>query len=109
MDMYMKEGDIFEKDHQATRTFILILSSTGEGEPPDNAKRFNREIRKKVGLISKDPWVSQTLSKFQFYILGLGSSEYAKYQGYPKTVISQLTQLGAEMLGEFGQADELKD
>lgn len=45
----------------------------------------------------------------EFCLLGLGSSEYVKYQGFPKTVMGYLTKLGASMLGVFGQADELND
>jgi sulfite reductase alpha subunit-like flavoprotein len=86
-----------------------VISSTGEGESPDNGKKFTREVRKKIQVISKDPRVSEALSSMKFYILGLGSSEYAKYQGYPTLVQTSLQSLGAQMQGEFGKADELKD
>lgn len=79
----MKKCELFEKSDQESWIFILVISSTGEGEPPDNAKRFHRDVRKKVDLIKKDARLSQSLSEMKFYILGLGSSEYVKYQGYP--------------------------
>lgn len=84
----MKKCELFEKSDQEAWIFILVVSSTGEGEPPDNAKRFNRDVRKKVDLIKKDAWLSNSLSEMKFYLLGLGSSEYAKYQGYPIMVNS---------------------
>lgn len=57
-DEFMKKCELFEKSEQESWIFVLVVSSTGEGEPPDNAKRFHRDMRKKVDLIKKDPWLS---------------------------------------------------
>lgn len=61
---------------------IFVLSSTGEGDPPDNGVRFfNRLNRLIKNQKSEDvlPFVN-----CQFTMLGLGDSNYSSFQGAPK-------------------------
>ena len=76
---------------------IFIVSSTGDGELPDNGIKFYKWIRSQTGSV---------LSGIRFTILGLGDSNYSTYQGGPKTIESHLRKLGATEFFLRGEADE---
>lgn len=76
---------------------IFVVSSTGDGELPDNGIKFYKWIRSQSGSI---------LSDIRYTILGLGDSNYSTYQGGPKTIESQLKKLGATEFFLRGEADE---
>lgn len=53
---------------------IVITSSTGDGDPPDNAIKFWREIRKMEGC----------LNHLDYALLGLGDTNYTNFCGFRK-------------------------
>ena len=82
---------------QNSEVLVFVVSSTGDGELPDNGLKFFKWIRAQDG---------QILSGIRFAILGLGDSNYSTYQGGPKTIEKQMKRLGAKEFYLRGEADE---
>jgi methionine synthase reductase len=74
--------------------FIVVTSSTGDGDPPDNSLQF---FKKKN--ISK-------LSMQKYGILGLGDSNYENFNNTAKRLDKMLKKLGSESIIEKGLADD---
>uniref|UniRef100_A0A914D012 Methionine synthase reductase n=1 Tax=Acrobeloides nanus TaxID=290746 RepID=A0A914D012_9BILA len=84
---------------QEETLIVIVISSTGDGDPPDNAHKFMKKIHDK----SLD---TNFLSNTQFALLGLGDSNYSTFQGVPKKLEKRLLQLGAKKFIESGGADD---
>ncbi|MEQ2005490.1 MAG: sulfite reductase subunit alpha [Limisphaerales bacterium] len=66
---------------------LLVVTSTyGDGEPPDNAKAFGEFLHSEAA-----PKLAQT----KFSVLALGDTNYAKFCAFGKAVDAQLEKLGA--------------
>lgn len=78
---------------------IFVISSTGNGEAPDNASRFVRWAKKK----SHAP---DSLKGVRFTLLGLGDSNYDNYMGAPRLLLRRLLEMGASTFYACGEADE---
>ncbi|CAI4225782.1 unnamed protein product [Auanema sp. JU1783] len=78
---------------------VIVVSSTGDGDPPENCDRFVRKISRKT----LEPGF---LKDLEYAILGLGDSNYSTYQGVPRKIDKQLKFLGAEKILETGEADD---
>lgn len=78
---------------------VIVVSSTGDGDPPENASRFVRRISRK----SLEPTF---LQKLEYALLGLGDSNYSTFQGVPNKIDQQLRFLGATPVIETGHADD---
>ena len=75
---------------------ILVTSTWGDGDPPDNAADFwNR--------ISQDS--APNLEGASYAVLGLGDRNYPDFCGAAKKFDERLTQLGAVRLGPRGECD----
>jgi methionine synthase reductase len=72
---------------------------TGDGDPPENAGKFWREMRNK-----KLP--ENYLSNMEYALLGLGDTNYTTFLGYPKSVERQLNKMGAKQFYKSGWADD---
>ncbi|MBA0435511.1 iron-uptake factor [Stenotrophomonas maltophilia] len=73
---------------QATSQALLVLSTFGDGEPPDAARRAARL------LLAQAP----DLSGLQFGLLALGDRQYPHYCGFGRQVDGWLTGNGARAL-----------
>jgi sulfite reductase alpha subunit-like flavoprotein len=80
---------------------IIVASSTGEGDSPENGEKFYRYLRKESCQENKS-----LLSHVFYTVLGLGDSTYAKFQGNPRFIDSKLKQLGAHSFYYRAEADE---
>ena len=84
---------------------VFICSSTGDGEGPENAQEFFRFLRRESAKIADDS--QGTILSHVFYtVLGLGSSDYSKYQGAPRFLDTRLKMLGASSFHPRAEADE---
>ncbi|XP_076822660.1 NADPH-dependent diflavin oxidoreductase 1-like isoform X1 [Clavelina lepadiformis] len=81
---------------------VFVCSTTGQGEPPDNMKKFWRFIMRK----NLPP---TCLADLKFGVLGLGDSSYAKYNFVAKKLCRRLENLGADPLLKLGLADDQHD
>uniref|UniRef100_A0AC34Q9U9 Methionine synthase reductase n=1 Tax=Panagrolaimus sp. JU765 TaxID=591449 RepID=A0AC34Q9U9_9BILA len=72
---------------------VIVVSSTGDGDPPENAHRFFRKL-------SRKDLENNFLGNLEYALLGLGDSNYSTFQGAPKKLEKILTNLGAKKILE---------
>ncbi|CAF0752467.1 unnamed protein product [Adineta steineri] len=78
---------------------LFIVSTTGDGEEPENMRHFWRLIMRR----SVSPG---TLSHIHYGLIGLGDSTYPKFNYVAKKLSKRLHQLGAQSICERVLADE---
>ena len=84
--MSMKE---YEKiDLSLERLVVCVVSTTGQGDPPDNASKFFRFVKGRSNS-------STMLSAWQFCVLGLGDTNYDQFCKPAKVLDKRLEELGA--------------
>jgi len=77
---------------------LFVVSTYGEGEAPDNAARFERQ------LLSADG----DLSGLEFALLALGDSQYSHFCGFGQRLDARLRELGAQPLFDRLDVDRLE-
>ena len=92
-----------EKD--ALKVCIFFTSSTGNGEFPENGEAMHKFLRRHT-LNLEDGNQSKLLNHVFYTILGLGDSNYSKYQGTPRYLDTCLQKLSAHKFYARGEADE---
>ena len=74
-------------DALAKQSFVIVvLSTTGQGDPPDNARKFVRLLRQRTD--------KQWLLNVQYAILGRGDTNYDNFCAPAKRVEKSFEQLG---------------
>ncbi|KAG2435704.1 hypothetical protein HXX76_006903 [Chlamydomonas incerta] len=84
-----------------TPVLVVIASSTGDGDPPDNAANFFVALRKKQDKPAP-------LAGMRYTLLGLGDSNYTRYMGAPRAIKTRLAELGAAEFYPCAEADEVE-
>ena len=78
---------------------LFVVSTTGDGEEPDNMRQFWRWIMRKS-------LPSTHFSQLHYALIGLGDSTYPKFNFVAKKLAKRLDQLGAQSICEKVLADE---
>ncbi|KAL4228706.1 hypothetical protein ACF0H5_011749 [Mactra antiquata] len=78
---------------------VIVISTTGDGEPPDTASKFVRRLRKKT-------LASDYLSKLNYTLLGLGDSNYTNFCNCGKTLDKRFSELGAKRFYNCAWGDD---
>lgn len=87
-DANVSELDSFDRSQLSSTSHLLIICSTfGEGEPPDNAKAFYNDLMS--GAIGE---LSNTLN---YAVCGLGDSSYAQFNQCASDIDNKLSEAGA--------------
>ena len=79
------------------KTLILIASTTGDGDPPDNAIRFTRSLQKS----------GAALADTRYHLLALGDKRYPHYCAYGHLLDQELERLGATRESPVTTVDNL--
>ena len=86
------DGSVFEREG----LFLIVTSTYGQGDVPDNAKSFYEDLK------AKRP----DLSRVHYGVFGLGDRTYAETFNFGgKRFDDILTELGAQRIGERVQHD----
>ncbi|KAI9142116.1 cytochrome P450 [Paraphysoderma sedebokerense] len=82
---------------------VIIITSTYNGNPPDNAMKF-------------DKWISQNwenakpFQDVRFTVFGCGNIQWNRtFQAFPKKVADKLAALGGDVFFEYGEGDANQD
>ncbi|CAF0777867.1 unnamed protein product [Didymodactylos carnosus] len=78
---------------------LFIVSTTGDGDEPDNMRQFWRSIMRRT-LTNKH------LEHIYYTLIGLGDSNYPKFNFVAKKLSKRLEQLGANMICNKVLADD---
>ncbi|KAK9768909.1 hypothetical protein K7432_000036 [Basidiobolus ranarum] len=83
---------------EAENVLVFVVSTTGDGDPPDNSIKFWRQMRK---MKSQD-----ILPHIQYTILGLGDTNYDNFCNTAKRLDRKLQEVGANSFYPKGLADD---
>eukprot|EP00761_Pharyngomonas_kirbyi_P001513 gb/GECH01001517.1/.p1 GENE.gb/GECH01001517.1/~~gb/GECH01001517.1/.p1 ORF type:complete len:671 (+),score=159.66 gb/GECH01001517.1/:1-2013(+) len=86
------------KDRTPT-LLIIVVSTTGSGDAPDNAGRFWRFIKRR-----SQP--SDLLSHVTYTVLGLGDSNYENFCHMGISIDERMKEIGATRFYDRGEADD---
>ncbi|WP_280154487.1 sulfite reductase flavoprotein subunit alpha [Piscinibacter sp. XHJ-5] len=86
----MALSDLSTKALERARRALFVVSTSGEGDPPDNAVLFARR------LLGAD----LALSGLRYGMLALGDRSYARYCGFGRSVDGWLRERGAQPMFE---------
>ncbi|XP_046286272.1 methionine synthase reductase isoform X2 [Marmota monax] len=78
---------------------VVVVSTTGTGDPPDTARKFVKEIQDKT-------LPADFLAHLRYGLLGLGDSEYTYFCNGGKVIDKRLQELGAQHFYDTGHADD---
>jgi sulfite reductase alpha subunit-like flavoprotein len=78
---------------------VLVISTYGEGDPPDSAIEFN-------GWIMSSERNSNYLNGVQFAVFGLGNRNYEFFCNMGKVMDRRFEELGAKRIYERGEGDD---
>jgi len=84
------------RDLKAERLLYVVISTQGEGDPPDDARGFVEFLTGRR---------APRLDELKFAVLGLGDRSYPKFCAIGVTIDARLAELGAERLFARGDAD----
>ncbi|KAF9171709.1 hypothetical protein BGX21_007088 [Mortierella sp. AD011] len=90
-------NDFAKVDWDKENCLVFIVSTTGDGDPPDNSTKFWRHLRKLKGV---------GLTKARYAILGLGDTNYDNFCQTAKRLDTRLQDLGASPFYARGLADD---
>ena len=99
LNEFIKKEESLEKDNL---TIIIICSTTGNGDPPENASLFWRKIKNRA--LPKNYFESVS-----YCVIGLGDSNYNHYCKMGISIDKRLFELGGKRICELKCLDAVDD
>ena len=90
------------EDPYAEYACVIVTSTTGNGDAPENANTFYRYVKRKVAPAGNPT----PFSNCHFAVLGLGDTNYSKFNEVGRNVDSRLAALGGRRCAPLALADE---
>lgn len=87
--------DLGEADLRGAARVLFVVSTYGEGDPPDSGARFARMLER----------LQTPLAQLHYGVLALGDSTYANYCGFGRYLDTRLQACGAQPLFARIEAD----
>jgi sulfite reductase alpha subunit-like flavoprotein len=84
---------------------LVVASTTGNGDAPENSDKFLRYLKKSSRTASKDPLV-RPFQHVAFAVLGLGDTNYDQYCEHAKLLNKHMLALGGTAIRPLTCADE---
>ncbi|XP_069348058.1 methionine synthase reductase isoform X2 [Eulemur rufifrons] len=94
----ISESDKYDLKTEAA-PLVVVVSTTGTGDPPDTARKFVKEIHNKTLPVD-------FFAHLRYGLLGLGDSEYTYFCNGGKVIDKRLQELGARHFYDTGHADD---
>jgi sulfite reductase (NADPH) flavoprotein alpha-component len=88
--------DCRKQDLEAAETLLVVVSTQGDGDPPDRAVALHELLHGRKPL---------RVSKLRFSVLALGDSSYEKFCETGRQFDARLEALGAKRLAARGECD----
>ncbi|KAI8502299.1 Nitric oxide synthase, brain [Branchiostoma belcheri] len=101
----MDEYDVTQLDKE--QLVIVVTSTFGNGDPPDNGKTFARALMQMKNQKDQTSPDNNPLSSVRFAVFALGSRAYPHFCGFGHSVDTLLDGLGAQRIHAVGEGDEL--
>jgi len=86
---------------------VFLVSTYGEGEPPDAAKAFHDQIRSRADDSGEKD--ASYLDGLDFAVFALGSTQYEHFCGFGKWVDQYLPMVGAKRIADVCLGDDDQD
>ncbi|XP_062841694.1 methionine synthase reductase [Trichomycterus rosablanca] len=94
----LSKGDQYSLENERSPV-VFVVSTTGDGEPPDTALKFVKRIKNKS-------LACDHFSHLRYALLALGDTNYADFCNCGKTIDRRLQELGAKHFYPTGHADD---
>ncbi|HKR76244.1 MAG TPA: assimilatory sulfite reductase (NADPH) flavoprotein subunit [Rhodanobacter sp.] len=92
----LRTGAYAVRELAQERHLALVISSQGDGDPPDDALGLVEFLTGKR---------APKLPQLKFAVLGLGDSSYPKFCAVSRQLDARFAELGAQRFAELGEAD----
>ena len=94
----MNEFESLQWDGENTGGVVLVVATTGDGEIPDNGKKFLRFLKKKAQ--------KGAYGHVKYAVLALGDQNYDKFCHSGKQVDQLMAEAGCQRFADTGLADD---
>ena len=108
-DMEDADADSFveEKDRDSGTFRVILLASTyGEGEPPDNAATFVQSLKE---MMADETNAGSQMNGLDFCVFGLGNRQYEHFNAMGVFFDDALEKLGGNRIMDLGLGDDDND
>jgi len=103
MEKFKKYSDVWSEPPSfgnSKHGIVVVCSTTGNGDPPENASRFLRYVKRKTTVEQK------AFQHCCFAALGLGDTNYDIFCGAAKAIDKGLAEAGGQRVQPLACADE---